>query len=153
MRGPESSNGTGRVEVFYNKQWGTICRDGWNMQDTDVVCRELGFEYSIKTLPREHVPRGTGPIWLSKVSCTGNEDQFSDCILGGFGNNTCWHSDDVGVECSSTGNAKIKFWSHFILLSTASIAIVSAVHMHYCYYNSKVFMTLIKNMRCLPFLK
>ena len=113
LRGPESSNGTGRVEVFYNKQWGTICRDGWDILDTDVVCRELGYKYSIKTLRREHVPKGTGPIWLSKVSCTGNENHFSDCLLGGFGNNSCWHNDDVGVECSSTGNAERKFSFHF----------------------------------------
>jgi len=116
LRGPESSNGTGRVEVFHNKQWGTICRDGWDMQDTDVVCRELGFKYSIKTLSREHVPRGTGPIWLSKVACRGNEEHFSDCLFGGFGNNSCGHRDDVGVECSSTGNVEIKKVSFYFLL-------------------------------------
>ena len=125
MRGPESSNGTGRVEVFYNKQWGTICRDGWEMQDTDVVCRELGFNYSIKTIARGRVPRGTGRIWLSKVSCTGNENHFSDCIHGGFGNNSCWHSDDVGVECSSTGNVKLNYRLILYFLPPASTASVA----------------------------
>ena len=142
MRGPGSSNGIGRVEVFYNKQWGTICRDGWDIQDTDVACRELGFKYSIKTLPRAQVPRGTGPIWFSKVSCKGNEGQFSDCILGGYEKSTCGHNKDVGIECSSTGIAKLNFGLNRLILyfsPPAGIAIVSTVHMAYSTYKFKVF--------------
>ena len=33
----------GRVEIFYDETWGTICDSGWSVQDAEVVCNELGY--------------------------------------------------------------------------------------------------------------
>ena len=42
--------------------------------------------------------QGTGPIAISKLSCSGNEESLLECV---YSNSTsdCIHGDDAGVQC------------------------------------------------------
>ncbi|XP_028407342.1 deleted in malignant brain tumors 1 protein-like [Dendronephthya gigantea] len=109
LRGPLSANGTGRVEVFYHGQWGTICEDGWDLRDARVACRQLGYQDALRALQSREVPSGSGQIWLSYVSCTGNEQNITSCSHRGWGRNYCSHNEDAGIECATTAiNASVR---------------------------------------------
>ena len=40
--GGDSEN-DGVLQVCFNKRWGTVNGDGWTNEDTQVACRQLGF--------------------------------------------------------------------------------------------------------------
>ena len=46
LQGGNYSN-EGRMEVYCNGQWGTICSTGFNSTDASVICKQLGYDNSI----------------------------------------------------------------------------------------------------------
>jgi hypothetical protein len=90
------SHNAGRVEVYYNGTWGTVCDDGWGINEARVVCRQLGFE-GVYTL--SYFGQGSGQIWLDNVECTGRESSLFSCTHGGMGIHNCGHDEDAGVRC------------------------------------------------------
>ncbi|XP_030847770.1 deleted in malignant brain tumors 1 protein [Strongylocentrotus purpuratus] len=90
----------GRVEVYYNGAWGTVCDDFWADTEATVVCRSLGFE-SGTLAAFAHFGEGSGEIVLDDVSCTRNETNLGECSNAGLGVHNCGHSEDAGVFCSA----------------------------------------------------
>eukprot|EP00058_Branchiostoma_floridae_P007286 XP_002592774.1 hypothetical protein BRAFLDRAFT_65355 [Branchiostoma floridae] len=90
----------GRVEVFHDNQWGTICDDGWDIADARVVCRQLGYPGADEAKVFSFFGEGTGRIWLFDVRCVGNETSISQCWHRGWGYHHCNHREDSGVVCT-----------------------------------------------------
>uniref|UniRef100_A0A669CD36 SRCR domain-containing protein n=1 Tax=Oreochromis niloticus TaxID=8128 RepID=A0A669CD36_ORENI len=98
--GSGSSRCSGRVEVYHSNSWGTVCDDGWDLNDAEVVCRQLNCGSALEVPPSAHFGAGTGQIWLDRVTCSGNESSLAECQHSGFGSNTCEHGQDAAVICS-----------------------------------------------------
>ena len=98
-----SSYNEGRVEVYYNGQWGTVCDDGWDDTDAGVVCSQLGFGSSGIAIGSAGFGQGSGPIWLDNVDCTGSESTLISCgHLGITVSRNCSHIKDAGLRCDGT---------------------------------------------------
>ncbi|XP_073745421.1 soluble scavenger receptor cysteine-rich domain-containing protein SSC5D isoform X3 [Callorhinus ursinus] len=94
---------SGRLEVWHNGRWGTVCDDSWDLRDSAVVCRELGCGRARQQDPAAgRFGWGAGPIWLDDVGCLGTEASLSDCPAAPWGKHNCAHNEDVGVTCTDT---------------------------------------------------
>ncbi|XP_046570927.1 scavenger receptor cysteine-rich type 1 protein M130-like isoform X2 [Haliotis rubra] len=93
-------NGVGRLEVYYNGTWGTVCDDGFDTDEAKVACRQLGL-YKSGVTPRaiQEFGFGGGRIWLDDLSCSGTESSLASCSHGKWGVHDCQHIEDVGIIC------------------------------------------------------
>ncbi|XP_019642245.1 PREDICTED: deleted in malignant brain tumors 1 protein-like, partial [Branchiostoma belcheri] len=91
----------GRVEVYYNGQWGTVCDDNFGWQEARVVCRELGFSTYRTYHHSAYYGQGSGPIWMDDLNCDGHESSLQYCRHLGWGSHNCGHSEDVSVICDA----------------------------------------------------
>ena len=97
----------GRVEVYYNGEWGTVYDNGWDLNDAQVVCRELGFGQAVAATQNGFYGEGSGKVWLNNLNCVGNESSIGECSHTGWGIIYYYYyyyfedAEDAGVKCAS----------------------------------------------------
>ncbi|XP_029453781.1 HHIP-like protein 1 isoform X2 [Rhinatrema bivittatum] len=97
----QGRTGQGRVEIFINGAWGTVCDDLWNVKAAAVVCRQLGFPSVIRASTQSEFGEGLSlQILLDDVQCTGKERNLLECKHANVGTHNCSHQEDAGVVCS-----------------------------------------------------
>ena len=94
-----NTNLQGRLEIYHNNTWGTICDDSFDILDANVACRQLGFSSAINYANSFYNGQASGKIWLDDLHCSGFESSLIDCYHRGWGAHNCKHSEDIGISC------------------------------------------------------
>ena len=91
----------GHVEVYHNGIWENVCSDYLDLQVAMVVCRQLGYGTAVSAPRNTAFGGGRGLAWYFVGSCSGHEDNLTQCGNTGLGGVyfTCYQA--VGVICAS----------------------------------------------------
>ncbi|KAL1275631.1 hypothetical protein QQF64_035254 [Cirrhinus molitorella] len=100
---------SGRLEVYHNAVWGSVCDDQWDISDAQVVCRQLGCGAALRADRNSVFGAGEGVVWLNRVECRGNEIHICDCPLSLNNHTDCSHKEHAGLTCavSTTTSASL----------------------------------------------
>eukprot|EP01084_Bolivina_argentea_P304020 524992_1 len=101
----------GRLEIFDNGIWGTVCDDYFDERDAKVACVQLANELGISEnnvnfarFMGNLYGEGTAPILWNNLFCNGSETTLSDCKAFNHQIN-CRHDQDVSISCAISANA------------------------------------------------
>ncbi|OWF37434.1 neurotrypsin-like [Mizuhopecten yessoensis] len=99
----------GRLEVFHDGRWGTVCDDNFDRFSARVVCRQLGHSGGkVTEFASGMYGPGEGPTWMDNVSCEGGETRLVDCNFPGWEIEDCSHFEDVGIKCDRVEEGKLR---------------------------------------------
>ena len=122
----EDGNVKGRLEIFHEGRWGTVCDDrfdghGSNRDNkaAEASCKLMGYEgghyvsgfgqsvpHNVVFVDRGQlnpgVTRDVLPIWLDDLRCSSADatSLYEDCNHAGWGLHNCTHEEDAGVRCT-----------------------------------------------------
>uniref|UniRef100_A0A673ADS2 SRCR domain-containing protein n=1 Tax=Sphaeramia orbicularis TaxID=375764 RepID=A0A673ADS2_9TELE len=99
-----SSRCSGRLEVRSDQSWSSVCEEDLDLNDTQVVCRELGCG-APGLLQGGLYGEGEAPVWTSELQCEGNESVVLDCRRSSSAGKTCSPGTAAGLTC--TGGVRL----------------------------------------------
>ncbi|XP_029941968.1 scavenger receptor cysteine-rich type 1 protein M130-like, partial [Salarias fasciatus] len=97
-----SSRCSGRLQVKINpsdQTWSSVCEADLDLQDAQVVCRELGCG-APSVLQGALYGDVQTPRWSPEFQCGGHESALLDCRSSGSARSSCSPGKAAGLTCS-----------------------------------------------------
>ncbi|XP_043860833.1 CD5 antigen-like [Dromiciops gliroides] len=93
----------GRVELWKNERWGTVCDDHWEIKTVDLVCQELQCGPAVEARAgRLYSPKAQKDQLIWNLMCKGTEDTLAECEEDIVECDD--HDEDAGAICEEPIN-------------------------------------------------
>ncbi|XP_003374613.1 putative scavenger receptor cysteine-rich domain protein [Trichinella spiralis] len=105
---------SGRLEVFVDGEWGTVCNRSWTVELAAVACNQLGMVLDPEFLENWVVypPPGNLPIIFDNIRCEELEYDITKCRHDGRNESvhlSCKPTDIVGLRCVEPKWAGVRY--------------------------------------------
>lgn len=101
----------GRVEIYCNEKWGTVCETSDHTDFANVICQQLGYTNVVDWDDLPISDNSTQPIWMKDVDCDLSKTCVAFCQTCPSSLDdaisSCNHTQDMTVKCTydtSAGN-------------------------------------------------
>ena len=94
-----SNDNSGRLEVYHEGQWGSVCSHKFGYHEATVACRMMGYSSALQVLTNEQSGKTDNKIVLSELTCAGTESHLTDCQYDDDEEETCSQGHPVHIEC------------------------------------------------------
>ncbi|XP_025115895.1 deleted in malignant brain tumors 1 protein-like [Pomacea canaliculata] len=97
----------GRVKVQHMDYWGFVCPSGFDHNDANVMCREVGYTGGWAVVDKSY--DRSSLRWLSNIDCDGSESHLSLCRNLVFGNvSDCGNTGIAAVYCNREADTQFR---------------------------------------------
>ncbi|CDU85206.1 LCCL domain-containing protein [Plasmodium yoelii] len=124
--GSPTSNGIGRLQIYYNGVFGSICSEGWTKETEKIACLELGYhnvkangfsQHLCNDIAGENLcGHDTERINATNFRCKGDEPNLKNCPHETSEDIYCSHEEDIIIGCASAdeeGNNSISSTNNY----------------------------------------
>ncbi|CAM4441100.1 unnamed protein product [Caretta caretta] len=101
LRLVSDSDCAGRLEVFYNGTWGSVCSNQMSGVTPAIVCKQLNCGDGGQLARDLAYGAGSGPTWLDHVSCSEQHRSLWQCPSGLWKQQSCDNrAEETHISCS-----------------------------------------------------
>uniref|UniRef100_A0A8C0G719 SRCR domain-containing protein n=1 Tax=Chelonoidis abingdonii TaxID=106734 RepID=A0A8C0G719_CHEAB len=110
LRLVSDSDCAGRLEVFYNGTWGSVCTNQMSGDTPAIVCKQLNCGNGGQIARDFEYGAGSGPTWLDHVACSKQHSSLWECPSEPWDPMSCDNrAEETHISCSEKPSQTLTF--------------------------------------------